>query len=208
MPDADDECPDRPEDMDGLGDEDGCPEEDFDGDGAPDETDRCPTEPGVALAPRPECTGCPTCEDTPPEPPPEQPPAPEPTGPAIAERVYFDVGTYGLRAGELSALVAVRDYLQAHPGTQIVVEGHADYRGTEPRNQILSRHRARRVMRWLSRHGVDPSRLTGVGCGEAYPAEPNETREGRRVNRRVEFRPMGQGPVLRPGCTETRLPEE
>jgi outer membrane protein OmpA-like peptidoglycan-associated protein len=207
-PDAADDCPDRPEDLDGLGDEDGCPEEDFDEDGAPDETDRCPTEPGIALAPRPECTGCPTCESPrAPEPPPEAP-SPAPAAPAIDARVSFEVGSYALRPSQLEALEAVRAYLEAHPGTSIIVEGHADYRGTEPRNQILSRHRARRVMRWLERHGVDPSRLTGVGCGEAYPAEPNETRQGRRANRRVEFRPMGQGPVLRPGCTETRLPEE
>lgn len=180
--DVEDECPRQPEDLDGLGDEDGCPEEDFDGDGAADETDRCPTEPGVALAPRPECTGCPTCDESAPEPTPEPGPTPEPptdAGTPFAERVYFDVGTYGLRPGELSALVAIRDRLQAEPGLEIVVEGHADYRGTEPRNDILSRHRARRVMRWLQRHGVDPARLTGVGCGELYPAEPNETREGR-----------------------------
>jgi len=40
--DADDRCPNEPEDIDGFEDGDGCPEADNDGDGIPDERDRCP----------------------------------------------------------------------------------------------------------------------------------------------------------------------
>lgn len=206
IPDGDDACPDRAEDADGLGDEDGCPEADFDDDGAPDETDRCPTEPGIALAPRPECTGCPVCEDpAAPEPvEPTQPVQPEP--PPMGTRIYFEEGSFGLRPSQMRALREARQYLLDNPGASVVVEGHADFRGSEPDNEILSRHRARRVMRWLERHDIDPSRLAGSGCGEQYPVEDNQTRVGRRMNRRVEIRPMGQGSILRPGCNEARLP--
>jgi outer membrane protein OmpA-like peptidoglycan-associated protein len=40
--DAEDACPDQPEDLDGYEDEDGCPDLDNDGDGIPDEYDACP----------------------------------------------------------------------------------------------------------------------------------------------------------------------
>jgi OOP family OmpA-OmpF porin len=43
--DADDRCPNEPEDLDGYEDDDGCPERDNDGDGIADERDRCPDAP-------------------------------------------------------------------------------------------------------------------------------------------------------------------
>jgi outer membrane protein OmpA-like peptidoglycan-associated protein len=42
--DAEDRCPDQPEDRDGFKDKDGCPEPDNDADGIPDLTDKCPND--------------------------------------------------------------------------------------------------------------------------------------------------------------------
>src|SRR5262249_19592282 len=41
--DANDQCPNEPEDKDGFEDADGCPDPDNDGDGVPDAQDKCPT---------------------------------------------------------------------------------------------------------------------------------------------------------------------
>lgn len=200
--DADDQCRDRPEDADGLADEDGCPEDDADGDGAPDDADRCPTEPGMALAARPECTGCPTCDETP-----TPQPEPEPVGPspqALPERVYFETGSDELRPGQQQALERVRQYMEQNPSARLAVEGHADFRGNEPNNVALSGQRAERVMDWLARRGIDRARLVGVGCGETYPADDNETRAGRRANRRVEFQVFADAASVRVGCVQVR----
>lgn len=43
--DTDDQCPTEAEDLDGVQDEDGCPDSDNDGDGVDDSVDRCPSEP-------------------------------------------------------------------------------------------------------------------------------------------------------------------
>jgi outer membrane protein OmpA-like peptidoglycan-associated protein len=214
--DDDDGCPNEAEDVDQLGDEDGCPEIDFDDDGAADEADRCPTVPGVALAPRPECTGCPTCDDAPPpqpEPEPESQPEsavePEPrsyVAPDVGDRVLFDEGSWVLRHDQRATLERLRQTLASGSG-RYVVEGHADQRGNEPENEALSRRRARRVMRWLQQHGIDPSRMVGSGCGEDYPRDDSSSRRvARAANRRVELRPVGSGPDIRPGCTPTELP--
>jgi OOP family OmpA-OmpF porin len=58
VPDDVDECPDLPEDKDGIQDTDGCPEDDADGDGVLDEQDACPLVPGLASN-DPRTNGCP-----------------------------------------------------------------------------------------------------------------------------------------------------
>jgi OOP family OmpA-OmpF porin len=58
VPDDVDECPDLPEDRDGIQDSDGCPEDDADGDGILDAQDACPLVAGVA-SPDPKRNGCP-----------------------------------------------------------------------------------------------------------------------------------------------------
>ncbi len=45
IPDAQDKCPNEPEDKDGFEDDDGCPDPDNDKDGVPDAIDKCPNEP-------------------------------------------------------------------------------------------------------------------------------------------------------------------
>ena len=200
-----DQCPGSPEDMDGLGDEDGCPEEDHDGDTVGDDVDRCPSVPGDPNPPRADCLGCPDC-DVPPVDEPEPPPPVVEPAPSIAPRVLFEIGSHAIRPSQLAALREVLAYLRSHPGTSVVVEGHADFRGTEPENESLSRHRSRRVMAWLRLRGVSASQLAGSGCGEAFPAAPNRTRPGRRANRRVEFRPLNAGPVTRAGCRSASRP--
>jgi OmpA-OmpF porin, OOP family len=58
VPDDVDQCPDLPEDRDGIQDEDGCPEDDADDDGIPDTVDACPLVKGVA-SDDPKKNGCP-----------------------------------------------------------------------------------------------------------------------------------------------------
>ncbi len=68
VPDDIDECPDLPEDKDGIQDADGCPEDDADGDGVLDDQDACPLAPG-APSNDPRTNGCPKGSE-------EQKPAP------------------------------------------------------------------------------------------------------------------------------------
>ncbi len=69
VPDDKDDCPDLPEDRDGIQDADGCPEDDADGDGIVDRDDACPLAAGEASG-DPKKNGCPGD-------------APKPTAPAL-----------------------------------------------------------------------------------------------------------------------------
>jgi chemotaxis protein MotB len=54
-------------------------------------------------------------------------------------------------------------------------------------NQQLSLKRAQTVTQFLIQSGVNPSLLTAQGFGEANPVAPNDTPQGRALNRRVEL---------------------
>jgi hypothetical protein len=73
------------------------------------------------------------------------------------------------------------------PDAQLLVLGHTDAIGTDEYNIDLSTRRASSVMQELVNRGVRPSQLATVGIGKNQPRAPNDTEEGRALNRRVEF---------------------
>jgi outer membrane protein OmpA-like peptidoglycan-associated protein len=76
-----------------------------------------------------------------------------------------------------------------HRTTHFVkIEGHTDSDGSKAHNVKLSFRRAHAVKDWFTQHGVrNPESLFPVGAGEARPVAPNDTKEGRQKNRRVEI---------------------
>lgn len=69
----------------------------------------------------------------------------------------------------------------------IEVAGHTDNLGKPESNVTISQLRAEAVMKYLTRAGVDAAKLKAVGYGETKPIGGNETPEGRRQNRRIDF---------------------
>lgn len=67
------------------------------------------------------------------------------------------------------------------------VVGYTDNTGSDKENQALSAARAQAVADRLSEAGIDSSRISADGRGEADPVASNDTREGRASNRRVEI---------------------
>lgn len=70
---------------------------------------------------------------------------------------------------------------------KIEIRGHADHSGNEAQNQILSEERAKAVVDYLISKGINKNRLFYKGHGSTKPVASNESDEGRRQNRRVEF---------------------
>lgn len=81
------------------------------------------------------------------------------------------------------------NFIKAHPGTKIIVEGHTDSTGGREANRKLSQKRADTVRWTLVRdYGVDPKQVVAKGFGESQPIADNNTQEGRAKNRRVVIR--------------------
>ena len=68
------------------------------------------------------------------------------------------------------------------------VIGHTDDFGSVEHNLDLSERRARSVVRYFIKKGIDPRAIVSSGKGEGEPLVQNDTEENRRLNRRVEVR--------------------
>lgn len=82
----------------------------------------------------------------------------------------------------------VVNFLKTNPTVEIELAGHTDITGSAKLNLKLSRDRVVRVKNYLMERGVDGKRITGVGYGGSMPIASNKTEDGKRLNRRVEFR--------------------
>jgi len=78
------------------------------------------------------------------------------------------------------------------PSLRIEISGHTDNVGSASYNQKLSESRAKAVVDYLLKKGVDASRLEYKGYGFEQPVASNKTEEGRQQNRRTEFKILGK----------------
>ncbi|MEW6669296.1 MAG: OmpA family protein [Thermodesulfobacteriota bacterium] len=75
---------------------------------------------------------------------------------------------------------------------RLVLKGYSDSSGSPEDNTLLSRRRADTLKKTLVRkYYFSESRITAEGFGASAPVAPNETPEGRRLNRRVEIHVYG-----------------
>src|SRR5262249_32656314 len=146
IPDNLDRCPKLPEDMDGIQDEDGCPDPDADNDKAVDIVG----EPAKPL----------TLEQV-------------VTLPAPIE-FYFDTAI--MRPGADVYLTQVPEVLKSHPEVlRLEIQGHTSNEGGPEYNLKLSDARSKAVMKWLVDHGIEASRLVPHGYGLTVPLAPNDS---------------------------------
>ncbi len=102
--------------------------------------------------------------------------------------VYFDTDKSALLPNSTGQLDNLLELLQKHPSMEIQIIGHTDAVGTADYNQDLSERRAAAVMNYLKEKGIAANRLSFVGFGNKRPIASNKTKEGRKRNRRVEFK--------------------
>ncbi len=184
--DALDRCPDTPAGE--AVDEWGC-EVDSDQDGVPDRIDRCPgTPPNTSVDDR----GCPVPQT-----------AREiellDIGLLRLDDVRFASGKAEINPESYPALREVGEILVKWPSLRIEIGGHTDSQGPAEFNQRLSEARARAVFDWLIEHfpQIHPDQYVIRGYGESQPIAGNGTAEGRRRNRRVEFKVLNRESLRR-----------
>lgn len=99
--------------------------------------------------------------------------------------IYFDFDRSSVSSEFSEVLNAHGDYLVEHPNVRVMIEGHADERGTPEYNIALGERRAKAVAKYLQSMGVSPSQMSIVSYGEEKPLDFSRTDDGFAKNRRA-----------------------
>ena len=141
---------------------------DTDGDGVTDDIDQCPNSPaGVVVDEK----GCPkeVVEDL-----------------KMELRVFFDVNKSNIKDQYKPEIAKVAEKLKEFPTANAKLEGHTDNTGPRKLNERLSLARANAVKAMLTaEYGIAAERMSTEGFAADRPIAPNNTAEGRAMNRRV-----------------------
>ena len=87
----------------------------------------------------------------------------------VGDIVYFTTDSSDLTGEAQQILRSQAKWLQRYPQFTITIEGHADERGTREYNIALGARRATAVRSFLSRNGVNPSRIRTISYGKERP---------------------------------------
>ena len=101
--------------------------------------------------------------------------------------VLFDFDKYELHETSIKELNELYSYLQRDKDLLIQINGYTDSLGSDSYNRSLSAKRAEAVAAYLLNLGLEKSRIAWAGHGGENPIDNNDTPEGRKQNRRVEF---------------------
>lgn len=168
--DSVDECPK----IKGLPTNSGCPLPDSDNDGIVDAADKCPSVAGLESN-----NGCPFEEilvgDT------------NSLLNQYSKEILFNKGNYNFRQDSYPVLFKIVEMMKQYPEAQYKIEGHTDSVGSYASNKRLSQTRMNAVRNYLVNSGIPAENLILEAFGETKPRASNLTKEGQRLNRRVEI---------------------
>jgi peptidoglycan-associated lipoprotein len=108
---------------------------------------------------------------------------------AVLLTIYFDYDQYKLRPEAIEQLERVAKFLSDNKSIRVLMEGHADERGTDEYNMGLGENRAKAAKQYLTTYGIDANRLETTSYGRERPATPSCPDEACHAkNRRVEWK--------------------
>ena len=102
----------------------------------------------------------------------------------VPDRVFFATNRSSLHSGAKDTLSKQAAYIKSS-GITVVVEGHADERGTREYNLALGERRANSVRDYLMSQGVSASSITVISYGKERPVNPESSRLAWSQNRRA-----------------------
>lgn len=86
-----------------------------------------------------------------------------------SDRILFDTDSVRINQQGYALLTQVAQWMQANPQVRLLIEGHADERGTREYNFALGDQRAAAVQQTLISMGIPATRLTTVSYGKERP---------------------------------------
>lgn len=101
--------------------------------------------------------------------------------------VHFDFDKSELRDDTRRLLDNNALFLRNNPSTRVIIEGHADERGTNEYNIALGDRRAKAIKDYLVTSGIEASRMETLSYGEEKPVDGRSVESAWSKNRRGEF---------------------
>lgn len=114
-------------------------------------------------------------------------PLDNPSSPLSTKVIYFAFDSSAVEPQYEAVLTAHAAYLAANAGVLVIVEGHADERGTREYNVALSEKRAKTVQNLLSLQGAAGNQTETVALGEEKAVALGHDESSWHLNRRVEL---------------------
>ncbi|HWZ86518.1 MAG TPA: OmpA family protein [Thermoanaerobaculia bacterium] len=113
-------------------------------------------------------------------------PPPRPAPRTTSDEIFFDGKSARLTNIAKAVLDGVALRMKNDLNATAVITGYTDNTGTDKANEELGAKRAQAAREYLvTRHGIDPGRISTVSKGAAEPAYDNATAEGKTKNRRA-----------------------
>jgi outer membrane protein OmpA-like peptidoglycan-associated protein len=106
----------------------------------------------------------------------------------ILKNIFFETGSFALQDKSASELEKLLSLLKNNPQLKVEIGGHTDNVGDKQKNLVLSENRAKSVLDYLVKAGIESSRLSFKGYGDTQPLADNNSEKGRAENRRTEFK--------------------
>jgi len=103
----------------------------------------------------------------------------------VGDTVNFDFDSAELTVSARSTLNRQAAFLSVNPDLMIVIEGHADERGTREYNLALGERRATAVRDYLVAKGINSARVRTVSYGKERPAVSGSDEAAWAKNRRA-----------------------
>jgi peptidoglycan-associated lipoprotein len=101
--------------------------------------------------------------------------------------VFFEFDSYRLTNEGRSKLKENVEYLKKNAAATIQIEGHCDERGTTEYNLALGERRANAARDYMTKAGVDASRISVISYGKERPSDSGHDEAAWAKNRRAQF---------------------
>ncbi len=102
----------------------------------------------------------------------------------VGDRVFFGFDKFSVRPDARKTLEKQAAWLKTYPKVFVVIQGHADERGTREYNLALGDRRANSVKDYLVSLGVNPSRVNTISYGKERPVATGSNEAAWTQNRR------------------------
>ncbi len=107
--------------------------------------------------------------------------------PHVLKGVFFRTGSATLSKKSMEQINDIITALRSNPSVKILLRGHTDNIGNSKKNLALSQRRADSLKNQLRLGGIESGRISTEGKGDTDPIVPNDTKENRLLNRRVDI---------------------